>query len=125
MTGKLSFDRAGGMTIFAANENTMDTIRGIDALKRAEAVSKTGGSFSLAFFPYSRKRAGAEQVELRTFAGCTMRLPLPQEKWELKGKHYFLFLTEDGQPRSCYRVLIRYIGFSDEQNKLYRVIWYE
>ena len=54
-----------------------------------------------------------------------MRLPLPQEKWELKGKHYFLFLTSDGKPRSCYRALIRCIGFSNEDNKLYRVIWYE
>lgn len=103
----------------------METIRGIDALRRAEAISKAGGSFSLSFFPFSRKKPGADPVELRSFSGCTMRLPLPDEKWELKGKHYFLFLTSDGKPRSCYRALIRYIGFSNEDNKLYRVIWYE
>lgn len=125
MTADLSFDGLRGMTNFAATQRTMDTIRGTDAIKRAEAVSKTGGSFSLAFFPFSRKRSRGEVSELRSLSGCTMRLPLPQEKWELKGKHYFLFLTQDGKPRSCYRALIRYIGFSNEDNKLYRVIWYE
>ena len=54
-----------------------------------------------------------------------MRLPLPHDKFDIDGKHYFLFSTEDGKPRCCYRVLIRYIGFSDEGNKLKRVTWYE
>lgn len=103
----------------------METIRGIDALKRAETISKTGGSFTISFFPFSRKKPGGDVAELRTMTGCTMRLPMPQEKWELKGKHYFLFLTDDGKPRSCYRALIRFIGFSDEDNKLYSVKWYE
>ena len=72
----------------------MDTIKGSVALQKAEVLSKAGGTFNLAFFPYSRT-------------------------------NYFLFLTSDGQPRSCYRALIRAIGFSDEDNKLYRVKWYD
>ena len=54
-----------------------------------------------------------------------MRLPLPHDKFDIDGKHFFLFTTDDDKPRACYRVLIRYIGFSDENFKLYRVLWYE
>ena len=89
-------------------------------------LSKMGGSFCLSFFPYSRKKKPASpDVQMKTFQGCTMRLPLPHDKFDIDGKHYFLFTTSDDKPRSCYRVLIRYIGFSDEKFKLYRVIWYE
>lgn len=104
----------------------MDTIKGSVALQKAEVLSKAGGTFNLAFFPYSRtKKPGASSVPLKMFSGCTMRKPLPHDKFDIDGKNYFLFLTSDGQPRSCYRALIRAIGFSDEDNKLYRVTWYE
>ena len=104
----------------------MDTIKGSVALQKAEVLSKDGGTFNLAFFPYSRtKKPGASSVPLKMFSGCTMRKPLPHDKFDIDGKNYFLFLTSDGQPRSCYRALIRAIGFSDEDNKLYRVKWYD
>lgn len=104
----------------------MDTIKGSVALQKAEVLSKAGGTFNLAFFPYSRtKKPGASSVPLKMFSGCTMRKPLPHDKFDIDGKNYFLFLTSDGQPRSCYRALIRAIGFSDEDNKLYRVKWYD
>ena len=103
----------------------MDTITGTAALQRAEILSKAGGTFCLSFFPYSRKKAGEASVQLKTYGNCTMRRPLPHDKFDIDGKHYFLFNTEDDKPRSCYRVLIRNIGFSDEGNKLYRVTWYE
>lgn len=105
---------------------SMETIKGSVALQKAEALSKAGGTFNLAFFPYSRtKKPGASSVPLKMFSGCTMRKPLPHDKFDIDGKNYFLFLTSDGQPRSCYRALIRAIGFSDEDNKLYRVKWYD
>ncbi len=103
----------------------METIKGIAALQRAELLSKAGGTFCLSFFPYSRKKTGKGSVELKTYGGCTMRRPLPHDKFDIDGKHYFLFSTEGGKPRCCYRTLIRHIGFSDEDNKLYRVTWYE
>ena len=104
----------------------METIKGSFALQKAEALSKAGGTFSLVFFPYSRtKKPTSDKVALKTFSGCTMRRTLPHDKFDIDGKNYFLFLTSDGQPRSCYRSLIRAIGFSDEGNKLYRVSWYE
>ena len=106
--------------------NKMETIKGIDALKRAEALSKIGGDFCLSFFPYSRKKPSLESnTQLKTFEHCTMRIPLPHDRFDIDGKHYFLFNTEDGKPRSCYRVLIRFIGFSDDNYTLHRVIWYE
>jgi len=104
----------------------METIKGIAALQRAELISKMGGSFSISFFPFSRKKPSADlDAQLKTFQNCTMRLPLPHDKFDIDGKHFFLFTTDDDKPRTCYRVLIRYIGFSDENFKLYRVLWYE
>lgn len=106
----------------------METIRGIDAVNKAMTISKLGGSFSLSFFPYSRKKSSAnpdDLVELKTYSNCSCRTPLPHDRFDVDGKHFFLFQTEDLQPRSCYRVLIRYIGFSDDNFKLKKVIWYE
>lgn len=129
MTGtlrNLSFFLDTVRTIFASEDNAMETIKGIDALKRAETLSKVGGSFSISFFPFSRKKKAAEtDARLETFQGCTMRLPLPHDRFDIDGKHFFLFTTQDEKPRTCYRVLIRFIGFSDENFKLYRVLWYE
>lgn len=129
MTGtlrNLSFFLDTVRTIFASEDNTMETIKGIDALKRAETLSKVGGSFSISFFPFSRKKKAVEQnAQLETFQNCTMRLPLPHDRFDIDGKHFFLFTTQDEKPRTCYRVLIRYIGFSDDNFKLYRVLWYE
>ena len=104
----------------------METIKGIVALQRAETLSKAGGSFSLAFFPYSRKRpAQQRKAKLKQYKNCICRRPLPHDKFDIDGKHYFLFTTEDDKPRSCYRTLIRFIGFSNENFKLYKIVWYE
>ena len=91
----------------------------------AEAVTKAGGDFTLSFFPFSRKKPGADKVSLKTYEHCTCRKPLPKDKFDIDGKHFFLFLNEDDEPKSCYRVLIRYIAFSTDGYKLKRVIWYE
>ena len=103
----------------------MRTISGRLALQRAEALSKVGGNFSLCFYPYSRKKGNPDRIEMKTAERCTMRRPLPHERFDVDGKNYFLFSTEDGQPRMCYRCLIRFIGFSDENYMLYKVVWYE
>lgn len=91
----------------------------------AETVTKAGGDFTLSFFPFSRKKPGADKVSLKTYEHCTCRKPLPRDKFDIDGKHFFLFLNEDDEPKSCYRVLIRYIAFSTDGYKLKRVIWYE
>lgn len=80
----------------------------------------------LVFFPYSRtKKAEADTVELKKYEHCTLRTPLPHDKFDIDGKHYLLFQTADLQPKSCYRVLVRYIGYSDEDYKLKKITWYE
>ena len=91
----------------------------------AETVTKAGGDFTLSFFPFSRKKPGADKVSLKTYEHCACRKPLPKDKFDIDGKHFFLFLNEDDEPKSCYRVLIRYIAFSTDGYKLKRVIWYE
>lgn len=102
----------------------MDTIRGIDAIRKAELVSKAGGVFSIAFFPYSRSgRSGT--LQLKTYTGCTCRLPLPHDRFSIDGKHFFLFSDAEMKPKMCYRCLIRYIGFPDDGYKLKKVIWYD
>lgn len=107
------------------NFGTMETIKGTDAIALAETVSKAGGDFTLSFFPFSRKKPGADKVSLKTYEHCTCRKPLPKDKFDIDGKHFFLFLNEDDEPKACYRVLIRYIAFSTDGYKLKRVIWYE
>ena len=104
----------------------MNTIKGTDALQRAGAVSKAGGDFCICFLPYSRtKPTSADKVEMKTYEHCTMRRPLPHEKWDVDGKNYFLFSTQDDKPKLCYRSLIRYIGFSTDNYVLYKLKWYE
>ncbi len=102
-------------------ENTMS---GYDALRRAEAVTALGGTFTLAFYPYSRAR-GEASAELQVLRGCRARLQMPHEKWNVDGANYFLFDTDKGEHRMCWRVLIRWMSFSDEDNKPYKLIWYD
>lgn len=104
---------------------TMDTMKGIVALQLAETVTKGGGSFSISFFPFSRSKPATGNAELKTYRNCTMRKPLPHEKWDIDGKNFFLFLTEDGKPKACYRALIRYMSFSTDGNKLKQIKWYD
>lgn len=102
----------------------MKTLRGIDALKKAEAVSKAGGDFTVCFFPWNRTKPEKGSVKMKTYEHCTMRRPLPHEKWDVDGKNYFLFETMDGKPRLCHRSLIRYMAFSSDDYTLNKISWY-
>lgn len=101
-----------------------NTMSGYDALRRAEAVTAMGGTFSMAFYPYSRAKKEASTC-LQTEEGCRVRTQMPHEKWSVDGANYFLFQNAEGRPRMCWRVLIRWMSFSDESNKLYKLIWYD
>ncbi len=100
-------------------------MKGAVALQRAEDVTKAGGTFSISFFPFSRRQPPTGNVTLKTYENCRMRKPLPHEKWDIDGKNFFLFLTEDNQPKACYRSLIRFMSFSTDGNKLKQIKWYE
>ncbi len=102
----------------------MEKITIKDAIRRAELVTKRGGTFSIAFFPYSRTKGNLGKVKVKTFKNCTCRLPLPHDKFDIDGKNFFLFSTEDGKPRTCYRCLLLYISFSDDTT-LKKIIHHE
>ncbi len=102
----------------------METLRGIDAIRKAELTSKAGGDFSICFYPWNRKKPKDGSVKMETLEHCTMRRPLPHEKWEVDGKNYFLFSTADGEPRICHRSLIRFMAFSSDGYILHKIIWY-
>lgn len=114
----MSFNRSGSIDIFAH----MDTIRGTDALAKAETITKTGGNFNVMFYSYSRSKHTASD-KLKTLTCCHTRTPMPHEKWSVDGAHYFLF-DYQGLQRQCYKVLLRFIAFSPDY-KLLKVKWYE
>ena len=101
-----------------------ETVQGDDAIRMAEAITREGGTFSISFYHYSRSK-GVASDKLTTYHGCRCRKPLPRDKWSVASNNYFLFDTEDGQPKMCYKVLIRYIGFQHQDNRLKKVIWYD
>ena len=103
----------------------METMKGADALRMAEEVSRLGGDFDISFFPVSKRLNAGEKARLETYQRCICRKPLPHDKFSIDGKNFFLFLAEDGRPKSCYRVLIRFMAFSNDGYKLKRITWYE
>lgn len=99
------------------------TMNGIDALQWAREISKLpGGCFTLCFFPYSRSKGEAGD-RLVVKPRCRYRTQLPQEKFVVDGENYFLFEDENGEPRMCYRILIRYMGFPQDDYKLHKIDW--
>jgi hypothetical protein len=99
------------------------TIKGIQALQLAREISKVPGlSFTVAFFPYSRIRNQATP-ELDVRQGCVYRAQLPHEEFSIDGENFFLFIDGNGQPRMCYRYLIRYMGFPQDKYKLHKINW--
>ncbi len=121
----LSFRLCNARNTFAINLDGMDTIKGTDAIHKAELVSKSGGDFSMAFFPFSRKKPSKGKVGLKVSEGCTCRLPLPRDRFDIDSRHFFLFSDRELNPKMCYKILIRYIGFPEDGYKLKKVIWYE
>ena len=108
---------------------------GITALQWAREISKLpDGEFTLVFFPYSgvsscfrfpsysRQRDEAS-TELQVRHHCKYRTQLPRERFAIDGENYFLYTDEDGNPKMCYRILIRYMGFPQDGFKLHKIDW--
>lgn len=101
----------------------MSTITGIEALRLATEVSKIpDGTFTIAFYPYNRRK-GEVGAKLRVIEGCKSRAQLPKDKFWVDSENYFLFCDASGQQKTCYRILIRYIGFPNDNFKLRKVKW--
>ena len=96
---------------------------GINAMQWAREISKLpGGDFTLCFFPYSRSQ-GVAGDKLIVKPHCKYRTQLPQDRFTVNSENYFLFEDEHGEPKMCYRILIRYMGFPQDGYKLHKINW--
>lgn len=98
-------------------------IDGITAMQNALEISKLpDGCFTVAFFPYSRSlgEAGAHLVVKER---CKYRTQLPHERFAVDSENYFLFTDENGDPKMCYRILIRFMAFPQDGYKLHKINW--
>ncbi len=95
----------------------------MDAISLAKEISKLpDGRFTIVFFPYSAA-TGKASVTPRVVERCKARTQLPKDKFFRDSDNYFLFEDEDGNPKTCYCILIRFIGFSNDNYKLRKVNW--
>ncbi len=100
----------------------MQNIDGIDALRMAEDVSNhKGGSFHVCFYPCNRTKNSASS-SLRLIEYCTYRPQLPRNKFDIDADNFFLFKDKDNYPKTCYRLLLRYIAFPPDF-KMRKVNW--
>jgi hypothetical protein len=89
----------------------METIKGIDAIRLAQEISKLpDGTFNVYFYPCNLQ-SGDVSPKLQVIEGCKTRAQLPQEKWEADGDTYFLFSDAAGQPKTSHRILTRFMAF--------------
>lgn len=99
------------------------TMTGIQAMQWAKEISKLpNGCFTIAFFPCSRHR-GEAIPNLTVKEGCKWRTQLPEERFSIDSDNFFLFSDADGEPKMCYRILIRYMGFPQDGFKLHKIDW--
>jgi hypothetical protein len=98
-------------------------MNGIDALQWARELSKLPqGDFTLCFFPYSRSRGEAGD-KLLVREHCKYRTQLPEECFAASAENYLLFNDADGNPKMCYRILVRYMAFPNDGYKLHKINW--
>lgn len=103
--------------------NTSFEMRGIDALQWAREISKLPeGYFTLCFFPYSRSR-GEAGASLVVKERCKWRTQLPDERFTVSAENYLLFSDSEGNPKMCYRILVRYMAFPNDGYKLHKINW--
>ncbi|WP_289054171.1 hypothetical protein [Carboxylicivirga marina] len=102
----------------------MQTIKVIDAIHLAKEISKLpDGCFTISFFPCNLTKDSASD-KLRTIKGCKVRTQLSRTRFQHDGDNYFLFEDADGNPKTCYVSLIRYMGFPQDNYQLRKVIFH-
>lgn len=118
----------GGFPSFSRSRNLLlsgmeMTMTGIQAMQWAKEISKLpDGCFTIAFFPCSRHK-GEASATLTVKEGCRWRTQLPEERFSIDSDNFFLFTDADGEPKMCYRILIRYMGFPQDGFKLHKIDW--
>ena len=103
-------------------EKTIE-LNGIDAMQWAREISRVPqGDFTISFFPYARSQGMAgEQMVVKEH--CKWRTQLPDECFKVDSENFFLFEDQEGNPKMCYRILIRYMGFPQDGYKLHKINW--
>jgi hypothetical protein len=48
---------------------------------------------------------------------------MPNEKIQIDSDNLFLFTDGKGQPRMCYRYLIRFMAFPNDGYKMHKINW--
>ena len=76
----------------------------------------------LCFFPYSRSR-GEAGASLVVKERCKWRTQLPDERFTVSAENYLLFSDSEGNPKMCYRILVRYMAFPNDGYKLHKINW--
>lgn len=100
------------------------TLTGTQAMQWAREISKLpDGCFTIAFYPCSVTKGQAD-TSLVTKRGCKWRTQLPAERFSMDSDNLFLFTDEHGDPKMCYSILVRYIGFPNDGFKLHKINWY-
>lgn len=101
----------------------METISITEAIRLVREISQLPepmNRFTIAFFPYSRAKSEAS-ARLTTKENCTFRKQLPRDQFAVDSENFFLFSDGSGNPKACYRVLMRYIGFPQDNFKLRKI----
>ena len=99
------------------------TLKGVDAMRWAKELSKLPNvGFTVVSFPYSRLRNKAvPKLEIKEHS--KWRTQLPKERFSVDGENLFLFSDEHGEPKMCYKILIRYMAFPNDGYKLHKIDW--
>lgn len=96
---------------------------GIEALRLAREISRIpDGTFTIAFYSYNRVK-GIAEPRLKVISGCKVRAQLPRDRFWIDSENYFLFQDGEGKPKTAYRILIRYMGFPQDNFKLRKIDW--
>ena len=98
-------------------------IYGPIAMDTAREVSRLpDGTFTVAFYPYSRT-TGEASTRLTIKEGCRWRSQMPGEALSISPDNLLLFTDGEGEPRMCYRVLIRFMAFPHDGYRLHPIRW--
>lgn len=99
---------------------------GITALQWARELSKLpDGDFTLCFFPYSRQK-GEASAQLTVKEHCKWRPQANSDQMlepKIDQENLLHFTDQDGNPRTCWRILIRYMAFSKDNYILHKINW--
>ena len=96
---------------------------GIQSIQWARELSKLPNcSFIIVYHPYSRSK-GIASSKTVTKKGCRYRSQLPKEAFSIDSENFFLFTDESDDPKMCYRILIRFMGFPQDGYKLHKINW--